>query len=376
MHIIRARNVCDALPLGLEYLLTRGAREASRNGPVVVAPGPVVTIYERPRERVLTSRVRDANPFFHLAESLWMLAGRDDAAFLNRYVKDFGARYADGEKVHGAYGHRWRHALGFDQLNIIVGMLRRDSSTRQAVLQMWDATETLEDAQKTYPGSDDLIGSWRDRPCNTHVYFRVREEFGPLEKSKNFERTGVISQAVRRKLDMTVCCRSNDMVMGAYGANAVHFSFLQEYVAARVGIEVGLYYQFSNNFHVYEADAHRLADRADLHEQELPQLGPKLAAAVAESVYEAGTPTLSVFAVPEKFDADLVDFMQWARIPLAYHQPNDWSNSFLDRTAAPMLRAHALFRELNLSGSMEEAARIEAVDWRLAAYEWLARRRK
>ena len=33
------------------------------------------------------------------------------------------------------------------------------------------------------------------------------------------------------KLCMTVCNRSNDMLWGAYGANVVHMSMLQEFVA-------------------------------------------------------------------------------------------------------------------------------------------------
>jgi thymidylate synthase len=52
-------------------------------------------------------------------------------------------------------------------------------------------------------------------------------------------------------LDLTVLCRSNDVVWGAYGANAVHFSVLQEYLAGRIGVDVGVMYQFSNNYHGY-----------------------------------------------------------------------------------------------------------------------------
>ena len=41
------------------------------------------------------------------------------------------------------------------------------------------------------------------------------------------------------RLQMTVHCRSNDIIWGTYGANAVHFSILQEYVAARIGVDLG-----------------------------------------------------------------------------------------------------------------------------------------
>jgi hypothetical protein len=50
---------------------------------------------------------------------------------------------------------------------------------------------------------------------------------------------------------MTVFNRSNDMIWGAYGANAVHMSMLQEVVATAVNMPIGRYWQVSNNFHAY-----------------------------------------------------------------------------------------------------------------------------
>lgn len=51
---------------------------------------------------------------------------------------------------------------------------------------------------------------------------------------------------------MTVANRSNDIIWGCYGANAVHMSMLQEFVANALGIPVGLYNQVSNDWHIYE----------------------------------------------------------------------------------------------------------------------------
>jgi hypothetical protein len=53
MHVIAARNVNDAYTLGVNYLRQVGRTEDSRAGPVMVAPGPVTTVYARPTERVL-----------------------------------------------------------------------------------------------------------------------------------------------------------------------------------------------------------------------------------------------------------------------------------------------------------------------------------
>ena len=51
---------------------------------------------------------------------------------------------------------------------------------------------------------------------------------------------------------MTVCNRSNDLIWGCCGANAVHMSYLQEYVASMVNVKVGTYTQFTQNLHAYK----------------------------------------------------------------------------------------------------------------------------
>src|ERR1035441_9362085 len=124
MKVIEARNVNDALVQGLEYLIAYGVPEGSRNGPVLVAPGPVTTVYRKPLERVLYSATRDANPFFHAMEAIWMLAGRNDLKWPMQFNKNFGAYSDDGVTLRGAYGYRWHSWFGYDQLNIIIDELK------------------------------------------------------------------------------------------------------------------------------------------------------------------------------------------------------------------------------------------------------------
>lgn len=211
---IQAVNINGAYPDGLWWLKTAGEKEQTRNGMAIVSPVPVITCYKRPWERVLFNTKRNANPFFHLAEAIWMLAGSCDGLWLAKYNKQM-LEYAD-DKVHlnGAYGYRWREFFDYDQLYTIIKLLRKDPTTRQAVLAMWNPS-----------------GEYgKDVPCNTHCYFR------------NYKGT----------LEMTVTCRSNDAIWGAYGANVVHFSVVHEFIARAAGIPQGKMYQVSNNFHIYE----------------------------------------------------------------------------------------------------------------------------
>jgi thymidylate synthase len=213
------------LPLALDRLFKGGVRRESRNGPVLQLPGPTILCYERPMERVIFWPERDANPFFHLMEALWMLEGRRDVEPMAYYASRMKDYSDDGKVFNGAYGHRWRKHFGIDQLPFIISRLRKNPDDRRQVLGMWDPMHDCYDQQTV------------DLPCNTHIYF-ARNETGAL--------------------DMTVCNRSNDLVWGALGANVVHMSFLQEHVANGIGCAVGKYYQFTNNLHGYLATAEPL----------------------------------------------------------------------------------------------------------------------
>ncbi|MCB1127948.1 MAG: hypothetical protein KDM81_15745, partial [Verrucomicrobiae bacterium] len=229
MKVIKTRNVQQALPEALYQLSFEGVRRDSRNGPVFMFPEPVTTVYLRPAERVLFWAERDANPFFHLMESLWMLGGRNDVEYVARFVERMRSYSDDGVTFHGAYGFRWRQHFFEDQLPKIIAALKANRDDRRQVLSMWDT-----DA--------DLGRQGKDLPCNLQAIFQI---------------------ACDGRLDMTVTNRSNDLIWGAYGANAVHFSYLHEYVARSVGVEQGIYRQVSANFHAYE-DVLKVAPLADL----------------------------------------------------------------------------------------------------------------
>ncbi|HEY1248007.1 MAG TPA: thymidylate synthase [Nitrososphaera sp.] len=211
-HTLGGRNVNIILQECCWWLEITGIKEGSRNGPVRVAREPVIVEYYHPTERVLLWPERKANPFFHLFEALWMLAGHDDVEYVAKFnprMKEFSD---DGMSLHGAYGARW-----WLQLPRVVEMLKKDPTTRRAVIGIWDPAK-------------DLWTESKDLPCNTQIYFRV----------------------VEGRLRMTVCNRSNDLIWGMCGSNAVHFSMLQELIAWGAGLLVGSYFQFTNNLHIYD----------------------------------------------------------------------------------------------------------------------------
>ena len=322
MQIISARNVSEALILGLQAVNEEGLLRDSRNGPVKVFEYPVTTVYEKPDERVVFYPDRDANPYFHFMEGLWMIAGRNDVEWISRFNASIANYSDDGVTFHGAYGYRWRKHFGFDQIDIIAEQLRANPDDRRIVLQMWDPKV-------------DLARGGKDFPCNTAIKFRI----------------------VDGRLDMTVENRSNDMIWGAYGANAVHFSMLQEYVAAKIGVSLGHYWQVSTNFHSY-------MDTLKKHSALLLEK--------PSSPYHTGEvgPFRMVNVNILDWESQLEVFMQEGDRAMGYTDP------FFKRVAVPLLQSHRAFKQKDFAKAIALAEGCMAKDWSRATVEWLGRRIK
>jgi hypothetical protein len=319
-----ARNVNGAFIDTLWWLNVAGLKEQSRNGPVLVAPGPVCITYKKPLERVLFNPKRDANPYFHLFESLWMLAGRNDVAFVAQFAKRMADFSDNGATLNGAYGHRWRKYFKWDQIEGIIQLLRKDPNTRRAVLTMWDGAADLWDSGVS-------IATSKDVPCNLMALFDLRNG----------------------ALNMTVLNRSNDLVWGALGSNVVHFSILQEYIAHAVSNPVGVYRQFSNNLHLY-------TERHTPHD---------LIYGDREDPYAMGTVEPSPLMQTEvrTWETDLRRFMADPLGDCGYADP------FFYGVAAPMYASWTDRRSKNNDGSLA-AQSIVASDWREACLAWITRR--
>lgn len=349
MHF-KFRNVNDAfygLVKGIhenEFELTR---EMSRNGEVLKFDEPVIVTYEKPKERVLLNKVRDCNPFFHLFESLWMLHGSNELLRLLKYVSTFGQFSDDGRTLNGAYGYRWRkpevlqgdapiYYKEVDQLNILIEHLRKTPTSRRAVLQMWNV-------------EDDLlkIDSSKDVCCNTAVYFSIRSTD-----------LGLDSQGIHRwqdSLDMTVTNRSNDLIWGMLGANAVHFSFLQEFMADCLGVEVGVYNQISNNLHLYTENNSGWKPEEWLSSNDYED-------------YPEDTWKGTLVEDKDKFESNIKYIVKG-------YNTSGVEDPFLKRVVLPALRAFDYHKHRQYSVATSLLSQIEDEAWRIACTEWINKRK-
>lgn len=345
MKTINARNVNDALVKGYQLMSDKSGyiyEQDSRNGPVLRVPEPVTTVYANPAECVLFDPHRDANPFFHLIENIWMISGRNTLRDLTPYVKRMAQYSDDGGKTQpAAYGHRWRNWFNagnyggvVDQVSWALERLRKDPTDRRVVIQMWDGAR---DPQAADRGSKDV-------PCNLTV----------------------LPWVLDGSLHITVFCRSNDMVMGAYGANASHFAFLLQYMAAQLELVVGTYTQISNNFHMYVNDAG----------VDLDTWSP------AQDPYADGTVrprylTQTAGGMPHEkvILQDLGIFFDQGAFVAATKARWDW----LRLVACPVALAHKHYRETKgddrYLGALEILEHCLASDWHRACTAWIQRRR-
>lgn len=312
-------NAPEALSEVIWRLRTEHTEELSRNGKVRVCPYPYFLRIDEPMQRVIFDPVRDANPFFHLMEAIWMLGGHNEVAFPMFFNQQYESYAEINGKVHGAYGHRWRKHFGVDQIAGVINLLNKEPNTRRAVLGMWDPFA-------------DLNQQKNDLPCNTHIYFRLEEE----------------------GLGMTVCNRSNDLIWGMLGANVVHFTMLQELIANATGSEPGRYQVFTNNLHFYP-DLYKNAE--ELWKTTIPvdhyrkhHIDPLPLLHGNETIWD--------------FLKDCEDF------------PNnhmELRTRWFNNVAMPMFQAW-FQRKSGVEDGLRKCDQIEARDWRLACLEWIRRR--
>ena len=188
-----------------------------------------VTVLQKPLERFLFLPGRLNDCFAQIAESLWVLAARNDVAWLTHYLPRAPEFSDDGKTWRAGYGPRLRNwRTKTDQLDEVRKLLVRDPLTRRAVMSIFDP-------ELDYRDSVDI-------PCNNWISWLIRGG----------------------RLHMSIAIRSNDAMWGFSGANAFEWSVLHELLAFWTNTEVGTATFFAGSFHLYErhfASAPRIVDR-------------------------------------------------------------------------------------------------------------------
>lgn len=329
--------LCHALPLLRQHGVSHTAASVANANPTIEWPGMFVTEYKNPKRNVLFDPIRDANPMFHFLESMWIIAGRNDVKFLAHVLPRMSDYSDDGKTFHGAYGYRLRHHYLADQIERAIEILSKEPTTRQAVLVIWDPTS-------------DLGAKTKDMPCNDMLFVKIRHG----------------------RLNLTVSNRSNDAIWGCYGANAVQFSMLQMYMAARLGVGVGTYCQISDSFHVYTDNPYwkwfteRYQSHSDDWADPLCESRTLYQSIGDQNIFEDHI---------KNFDEELKIFFIEAEVAMEHDTTIPlFARSAAVRTAILMYNVLYYHRNKQRALAKTEAWSIEVPDWCEATQRWLHRR--
>lgn len=188
------------------------------------------------------------------AESLWMASGRNDLDFIIYYLDRMSDFSDDKVMMRGGYGPRLRHYNGrlsdyesaklqsesekeTDQFRYVVECFKADINTRRAIISIGDPMKDCFDESR-------LLKLTKDIPCTRMLQF--------------------IKQPDTNRLNLIVTMRSNDLIWGASAVNIFNFTFMQEYFAAILGLEIGDYIHIANNMHYYDRHSNMVRELAKI----------------------------------------------------------------------------------------------------------------
>lgn len=164
-----------------------------------------------PNDNIITTDFRKFNQNYAEFEWHWYLKADTNAIEISKKAKIWLNHMDENGNVMSNYGWQWNRS---NQLNLIIDKLKINQYTRQAVLSIYDGKE---------------IDKYKfDTPCTNSIHFQI----------------------INNKLCMTVNMRSNDLWFG-FCNDQYCFSKLQKNVSDELGIEIGWYYHFASNLHLY-----------------------------------------------------------------------------------------------------------------------------
>lgn len=240
MEFLSSRNLNRALVDVISKVKNTGRGVVVRNGQKTTELASLVVNIEQPRERCLINLERKNNIFASIAETCWVMAGRNDVEFLSNYLPRAIDFSDDGETWRAGYGPRLRNWNGIDQVKEIYKILKDDPTSRRAVI-------TLYDPDRDFTTSKDI-------PCNNWLHFMIRDG----------------------NLNLDVAVRSNDVIWGFSAINVFEWSVLLEMMAHWLEVDVGRLTFFVSSMHIYDRHDERAGKILSSNAPDIYETDPKI----------------------------------------------------------------------------------------------------
>ena len=317
MYCAEYSGINSFLVESCKLLLKEGVMRETRGSKCYELPEPYMFKIANPCARLITIPERKWFKVLPYAESLWIASGRNDMEFISHYLPRMD-EYSDNHiTMRGGYGPRVRHYNGesadydnriicseshfdTDQLRYVVECFKQDINTRRAIITLGDPMKDCFDTDKTLKQTKDI-------PCTRTLQF--------------------IKDCKSDKLNMIVTMRSNDLIYGASAVNVFNYTFMQEYMAAILGLGIGSYFHVVSNMHYYD---------------EFTPLVKKLS--LIENLSDEGLPFSKSFHSLAEFDSllkRLADEEEKMRLLKGQYMPIEWDDEFFDNWYSVLMKWNA-----------------------------------
>lgn len=159
---------------------------------------------------------------YAIGELLWYNSRNTTAESIKPFSK-FWCKIAEPNgTVNSNYGHCIHDKFDFDQWEMVKEILRKDPTSRQAVIHIKEPRNVI-------------VNPTKDLNCTIALQFILREN----------------------KLDLITTMRSNDIWLGL-PYDVFNFTCMQIQMAMELGVEIGKYYHNVGSLHLYKRDVEKL----------------------------------------------------------------------------------------------------------------------
>lgn len=166
---------------------------------------------KNPLDNEIKTSYRNFSLNYAKREWEWYLSKNRNALEISKFAPIWKNMMDDDGNVNSNYGWQWSRK---NQLKKVVNLLKKKKETRKASISIYDGKE--------------IFKYNNDTPCTYAVNFTILDN----------------------KLNMSVLMRSNDLWYG-FCNDQYCFSKLQHLVASELKVQVGTYFHFVNNLHIY-----------------------------------------------------------------------------------------------------------------------------
>lgn len=165
----------------------------------------------------VTLKSGGTNLTYVAAELLWYWSARNDLEYITKFSKFWEKVSDDHKTANSAYGYILQKKHGFNQIEKMIELLKKDPTSRRAVMNINVPNEKVIET--------------KDEMCTICLNYQIRDG----------------------KLHSTCVMRSNDYNFGLRN-DLPFFLYLQKYIADRLFVGYGSYTHIAFSMHMYNKD--------------------------------------------------------------------------------------------------------------------------